>query len=138
MDQQISEDSKRRLVRYATAVHLVEMSSRKIHFRDGSYLDLGPSLAAQTEYSIAKTALDDCPEPEIEALVYQTQIERIDEAMERSELDQRQADDNAMLAKNELVHLGHKFKQEQETKFTPRISRRREHGRRNRSCRSCH
>jgi hypothetical protein len=140
MDQ-ISAESKDRLVRYANAVRLVEMSSRKVYFRDGSYLDMGPSLAAHTEYSIAKTALDDCPEQQIRDLVYATQIERVDEAMEKSELDQRQADDNAMLAKNELVALGHKFKQEQEIKFTPRISsRRREHGRRNRRThrRSCH
>ena len=134
---EISAESKHRLVRYANAVHLVEMSSRKIYFRDGAYLDMGPSLTAHTEYSIAKTALDECQEPEIKALVYQTQIERIDEAMERSELDQRKADDDAMLAKNELVHLGHKFKT-QEVQIQPRISRRK-NGRRNRraGCRRC-
>lgn len=136
MDQ-ISAESKSRLMRYADAVHRVEMSSRKIHFRDGSYLDMGPSLAAHTEYAIAKTELDNCPEPEIKTLVYQIQIERVDEAMKKSELDQRIADDNSMLAKNELVALGHKFKSE-ELKIQPRISRRREHGRRNRTCRRCY
>lgn len=139
MGQQISEDSKRRLVRYANAVRLVEMSSRKIYFRDRSYLDMGPSFAAQAEYAIAKTELDNCLEPEIKVLVYQIQIERIDEAMEKSELDQRQADDNAMLAKNELVHLGYKFKAA-EPQNQPRISRRKRNDRRNRraGCRRCH
>jgi hypothetical protein len=137
MDQ-ISEASKRRLARYANAVRQVEMSSRKIYFRDRSHLDMGPSLAVQAEYSIAKTELDNCPEPEIKALVFQTKIERIDEAMEKSELDQRRADDNAMLAKNELVHLGHKFKPEPQ--IQPRISRRKRNDRRNRraGCTRCH
>jgi hypothetical protein len=134
----ISPESKDRLVRYANAVHLVEMSSRKIYFRDG-YLDMGPSLAAHTEYAIAKTELDYCPEPEIKALVYQTQIERVDEAMEKSDLERIKADDNGMLAKNALVGLGHEFKAEEPQQIQPRISRRKRNGRRNRrTCRRCY
>ena len=88
--------------------------------------------------AIAKTALDECQEPEIKALVFQTQIERIDEAMEKSAVEAQQADDLAMLAKNELVALGYKFKAE-EPKIQPRISRRKRNGRRNRRshCRRC-
>jgi hypothetical protein len=132
----ISPESQQRLIRYASAVLEVERTSRKIYFRDGGCLDMGCSLPTHAEYRQAKMELAHCPEPEIRALVHQMQIERVDEAMEKSELEARNADDLAMLAKNELVALGWKFKQEQavETKIQP--CRRRKNGRVRRTDRS--
>jgi len=131
----ISAESQKRLIRFALAVLEVERNSHKVWFLDGSCLDLGCSLPAHAEYRIAKTELDQCPEPEIRQFIHQIRFERIDEALEKSALEARQADDNAMLAKNELVALGWKFKQEQAAETTPRSRRRREHDRRNR-CRT--
>jgi hypothetical protein len=97
----VSETTKQRLIRYATAVQQYETRL------SGATID---------EHSAAKNDLKNCPESEIQALVHQIWIERIDEAMpdeSKTPLDVIQADHDAVLAKNELVALGHKFKAEQ-------------------------
>jgi hypothetical protein len=83
--------------------------------------------------------LSECPEPEIKQLLYVNDLARVDEAMadeSKTHADVLRADDDSMLAKNELIALGWKFKVEQpEQKQTLRRRRRREHGRRDRRCR---
>jgi len=130
----ISAESRQRLVRFADAVREYEFTHRKIYYRDGSYLDLGPGTASITERAAAKADLVNCPEPEIQLLARQIQIERIDEAMadeSKTELDVVRASHDALIAQNELVYLGHKYKQEQETQIKPHCRRR--DGRRSRS-----
>jgi hypothetical protein len=135
MEIVISQESKQRLIRYANAVREYELTHRKIYYRDG-YADLGPSAASVTERAAAKADLVNCPEPEIKDLVYQTQIERVDEAMSdesKTELDVVRASQDALVAQNELIYLGHKFKAEQAA-VEPKITgRRRRDGRPSRS-----
>jgi len=122
----VSQESKQRVVRYANAVREYELTHRKIYYRDG-YLDLGPSHASVTERAAAKADLVNCPEPEIKDLVYQTQIERVDEAMSdesKTELDVVRVSHDALVAQNELIYLGHKFKAEQAA-LEPKITARR-------------
>jgi hypothetical protein len=130
----ISDESKQRLIRFANAVREYEFTHRKIHYSDGSYLDLGPSGPSITERAAAKADLLNCPEPEIQAFVYQIDIKRLDEAMadeSKTALDVVRAAHDAQLSENELVYLGHKFKTEQARESKRRSCRRREHGRRN-------
>jgi len=122
----VSQESKQRVVRYANAVREYELTHRKIYYRDG-YLDPGPSHASVTERAAAKADLVNCPEPEIKDLVYQTQIERVDEAMSdesKTELDVVRVSHDALVAQNELIYLGHKFKAEQAA-LEPKITARR-------------
>lgn len=136
----ISPESQQRLIRFALAVQEVERTERKIFYKDGSRLNLGPSLATWTEYAVAKTQLSECPELEIKQLLYVNDLARVDEAMadeSKTAADILRADDDATLAKNELIAMGWKFKAEQDGKpATPRKRRRRENARRNRRCRS--
>lgn len=133
MEIAVSAESKQRLIRFANAVREYEQTSRKIFSRDG-YTDLGPSGASITERAAAKADLVNCPEPEIKAWVHEIQIERIDEAMadeSKTELDVVRASHDVLIAENELVYLGHKFKAEQARESKPQ-RRRREHGRNSR------
>lgn len=126
MEQIISEDAKKRLIRYATAKKQYEIESRAIYYRDGSHASIAPSLLTLNEYFGSQSDLLNCPEPEIQTLVHQIQIERIDEAMSdetKTYVDVMAASHNAMLADNELVHLGHKFRAEQETQIKPHCRR---------------
>lgn len=70
----VSEETKRRLVRYALAVQRYERENRRIDFRDGSFSFAGPTGPTIIEHSAAKEDLKNCPEPEIRALVYQIYI----------------------------------------------------------------
>ena len=131
MEIVVSEESKRRLIRFANAVREYEVTHWKIFFRDG-YTDLGPSAAAITERAAAKADLANCPELEVKELVHQIQIERIDEAMadeSKTELDVVRASNDALIAENELVYLGHKLEAEQASEPKP-LLRRKGHGRR--------
>lgn len=133
MEIVVSAESKQRLIRFANAVREYELTSRKIFSRDG-YIDLGPSAASITERAAAKADLVNCPEPEIKAWVHQIQIERIDETMadeSKTELDVVRAGHDALIAENELVYLGQKFKAEQARESKPQ-RRRRDGRRRNR------
>jgi len=135
MGQIISDDTKKRLIRYATAKKQYEIESRAIYYRDGSHVSIAPSLPTLREYFGSQSDLLNCPEPEIQQLVHQIQLERIDEAMSdetKRYVDVMTASHNGMLADNELVHLGHKFRAEQETQIKPH-SRRRDVGRTNRT-----
>jgi len=130
----ISVDSKRRLIRYAKATRQCETERRVIRDRDGGMLERSPSLPTLKEYFDARDGLVNCPEPDIKTLVHQIQIERIDEVMvdeTKTELDVIAADHHVMLADNELIHLGHKFRVEQEARVQPHCRRR--DGRRSRT-----
>jgi hypothetical protein len=127
MGQILSDDTKKRLIRYATAKKQYEIESRAIYYRDGSHLSIAPSLPTLKEYFGSQSDLVNCAEPDIQQLVYQIQIERIDEAMSdetKTEVDVMAASHNAMLADNELVHLGHKYRAEQEAQIKPHCRRR--------------
>jgi hypothetical protein len=135
MEQIISNETKERLIRYANAVERYESERRRIWYRDGSHLEIPPGLRTITERSEARADLLNCPEPDIKALVHTIQLERIDEAMTdetKTEPDVITADHDAMLANNELIYLGQKFRI-QETQIQPH--RRRKDVRRNRRTR---
>ncbi len=131
MEIVVSAESKQRLIRYANAVREYELTHRKIYYRDG-YTDLGPTAASVTEHTAAKVDLVNCEEPEIQTLVRQIQIERIDEAMadeSKTELDVVRASHDVLVAQNELIYLGHKFKAEQAAVEPKITARRRRDGR---------
>jgi len=130
----ISAETTRRLIRYANATKQHETERRVIRDRDGGMLERSPSLPTLKEYFDARDDLVNCPEPDIKTLVHQIQIERIDEVMvdeTKTELEVIAADHNVMLADNELVYLGHKFRVEHEATIQPHCRRR--DGRRSRT-----
>ena len=134
MEQIISDDTKKRLIRYATAKKQYEIESRAIYYRDGSHMSIAPSLPTLKEYFGSQSDLLKCPEPEIQQLVYRTQVERIDEAMSdetKTYVDVMAASQAALISDNELVYLGHKYRAEQEAQIKPHCRRR--DGRRSRT-----
>jgi hypothetical protein len=107
--ERLSAGTRDRLARYTRAIKQYEIESRKVYLRDGGYLEVPPSGPAIDEHFAAKQDLRNCPEQAIRDLVFQVQIERIDEAMadeSKTELDVLAASHSAMLANNELVYLG--------------------------------
>lgn len=135
MEQIILDGTKKRLIRYAIAKKQYETESRTIYYRDGSHLSIAPSPVTLNEYFGSQSDLLNCSEPEIQALVQQIQLERIDEAMSdetKTQVDVMATSQNAMLADNELIHLGHKFRAEQEKQIKPHCRRKGNVRRRNR------
>jgi hypothetical protein len=120
--QMISPRTKQRLIRYATAQQHYEFEKVRLYDSDGGYREIAPKTKTIDEYLSARADLMNCSE--VRALVHRIQIERIDTAMKQSELAARKADDDALIANNELVALGHKYKAEQETKIQPHRRRR--------------
>ena len=107
--ERLSAGTRDRLARYTRAIKRYEIERRKAYFRDGGYLEIPPSGPTIDEHSAAKQDLLNCPEQAIRDLVFQIQVERIDQAMadeSKTEVDVMAASHNAMLANNELVGLG--------------------------------
>lgn len=102
----LSGRTRKTLARYAQAVKQYELERRRVYFRDKGHLEIPPSGPTIDEQSGAKRDLSNCPEQAIRDLVFQVQIDRVDEAMGKSELAVRRAVDEAKLAENELVYLG--------------------------------
>jgi hypothetical protein len=126
---EVSAETKQRLIRFAVAMKRWETEIRRLYYRDG-YIDIPPSRLTVLEWSVAKDDLKLCTEPEIKQWVWTDDIARLDEVgadESKTELDVIAAGREAMLARNELVALGHNFKQEQD-RNQPR-KRRKEHGR---------
>jgi hypothetical protein len=100
----LSPGTRKRLTRYANAVLAYELARHS----DGNF----PQSAAGViqEHGDAKQDLAQCTEPRVKDLVYRIQFERIDEAYSLSALATKQADDEAVLANNELVASGHAAK----------------------------
>ena len=104
----LSDKTKRKLIRYAKAVHRREIERVRGYFRDGSTCECDPNLPTMREWADARAALRKCSEPNIKKLVRQIQIKRLDEAgFNRMKI--AEVVSAAFIADNELIALGHKL-----------------------------
>ena len=116
----MSPETIKRLSRYAEATRRYEIERY--------------NTTAFDEWLESRKDLSKCSEPQIQEWVHQIQLARVDEAMvdeTKTAVDVIAADHAALLANNELLYLGHKFRAEREAQIQPH--RRRRDGRRNRS-----
>jgi hypothetical protein len=110
--EQLSTGTRDRLARFTRAIKQYEIEGRKVYFRNGGYLEIPPSVQTITEWSESRADLKNCPEQAIRDLLNRIQIERIDDAMAdetKTEVDVIAAAHNAKLAENELVALGQRI-----------------------------
>ena len=103
----LSEGTKQRLARFASATKQREAESYRVYFKDGSHMVIQESPATATEYFASREDLSTCPEPDIKKLVHLIQIDRLDDAVDEASAGHIQ--NVYHLADNELVALGFKF-----------------------------
>lgn len=105
----LSNETKQKLARFASATKQRESEASRVYFKDGSILETPQSQTTLNEYFSAREDLSTCPEPDIKKLVYSIQIERLDDVVD--EVSAGYIQSTYRLADNELVALGFKFQQ---------------------------